>query len=135
MSETTKSKVNEIKRVVAEKYGVTAEQIDSRAKPKTLSFARHVAMWLCRKVIQTPHPYREGLYPMQYQDIAMLFKRNDHNSVMFAYQKIESARDKDPQFRVRTNDLMLKFGVIEMTGNEQPNDAIYVVRESGESVA
>lgn len=134
ISDATKSKVNEIKRVVAEKYGVTSEQIDSRAKPGPLALARHVAMWLARKVVRTAQPYRDGFFPLSYPDIAHLFKREDHGSAMFAVRRVESLRDDDPQFRLLTNDLLKKFGVFELTGKETPNDAKFSIRASSASL-
>lgn len=135
ISDATKSKVNEIKRVVAEKYGVTPEQIDSRAKPKTLALARHVAMWLARKGVKTAQPYRDGFFPLSYPDIAHLFKREDHGSAMHAVRRVEALRERDVSFRVQTNDLLLKFGVYQMTGKEESNDAKFVVRVSDKEVA
>ena len=106
IGDATKSKVNEIKRVVAEKYGVTSEQIDSRAKPGPLALARHVAMWLARKVVRTAQPYRDGFFPLSYPDIAHLFKREDHGSAMFAVRRVEADRAADWKFRQETDELL-----------------------------
>ena len=73
--------IDEIKRLVCEKFGVEIEQIEGSSRKKQIALARQVAMYLARKFGNFSFP-----------KIASAFNRDDHTTVMHAVNKIENLR-------------------------------------------
>lgn len=109
IGEDARARVAEIKKTAAAAYGFPVSAIESRAKHAKLAEARHVAMWLCRRIVRTVQPFVEGLHPISYPDIASLFKKDNHGTAMFAVRKVDRMRASDPAFRLSTNDLLFKL--------------------------
>jgi len=109
IGKAARERVAEIKKATAAAYGFAVAALESRAKERRLAEARHVAMWLCRQLVKTVQPFREGLFPISHPDIAQLFKFDNHNTSMFAVRKVDRMRAADPAFRLSTNDLLFKL--------------------------
>lgn len=108
-SSTIRIRVAKIKKSTAASYGFAVSALESRAKERRLAEARHVAMWLCRQLVKTMQPFREGLFPLSHPDIAQLFGFENHNTSIFAVRKVDRMRKTDPSFRLSTNDLLFKL--------------------------
>lgn len=78
--------VGEIKKVVAEKMGVTLQQLNSRCRLKDIALARQIAMF---------YSYCEGLTR---QEVGKKFERNRSN-VTHAVRRIKEWRECDPEVR------------------------------------
>ena len=76
----SKQKLNEqrIIAVVADYYNKTPSQITSTSRQGDLVFARHIAMYLIRKMLDTP-----------YTKIGLVFGGRDHSTVMNGVEKVE----------------------------------------------
>jgi len=81
--------VKKIKKVVCDYYNLTATQLVSKNKTANISTARHIAMYLCRRMLDCP-----------YQEIGNEFGKRDHSTVMSACEKVEK--------EIKTNSLYLK---------------------------
>ena len=79
--------VEAIDRVVAataRHYGMTAGEMLSKSRKKTVATARHVAMYLSRSMVR-PGP--------SYPELAAYFE-TDHTTVMHAVHRIERQKDE-----------------------------------------
>ena len=83
----SKQKLNEqrIISVVADYYNKTPSQITSTSRQGDLVFARHIAMYLIRKMLDTP-----------YTKIGMVFGGRDHSTVMNGVEKVEKELKTNP---------------------------------------
>jgi len=70
---TVNLSVDDIKRAVADHFGIKVSEMVSKRRTKNLSFPRHIAMYLCRK--HTTYSYPE---------IGGYFGGRDHSSVIHA---------------------------------------------------
>ncbi|MBQ6367083.1 MAG: chromosomal replication initiator protein DnaA [Erysipelotrichaceae bacterium] len=98
--ETGKSEltVDKIKRIVADYYGLTVTQISSKSRTKNIATARHVAMYLCRKLIDA-----------SYKDIGRSFGKRDHSTVINACEKVESMMQKSDAYAQAIRELESKI--------------------------
>ncbi|GAB6065707.1 chromosomal replication initiator protein DnaA [Aquifex pyrophilus] len=83
-----KSKVDKIIEFVANYYALKTEELLSDKRSKRISEAKHVAMYLCRKVCWA-----------SLIEIARAFRRKDHTTVIHAIRKVEERKKKDRKFR------------------------------------
>jgi chromosomal replication initiator protein len=109
IGEAAREEVAKIKKLTGETYGFPVADLESRHKQRPLAEARHVAMWLCRRLVKTTQPFMQGLYPISHPDIASLFGFENHGTSMFAVRKVERRRREDADFRLATNDLLFKL--------------------------
>lgn len=109
IGEACRAQVETIKKTTADAYGFSVADLESRHKHRELARARHVAMWLCRRIVKTTQPFMKGLYPISHPDIAQLFGFENHNTSMFAVRKVDRMRAEDADFRLSTNDLLFKL--------------------------
>ena len=79
-------KVGQIKKVVAEKMGVTLQQLNSRCRLRKIALARQIAMF---------YSYCSGLTRME---VGKKFDR-DHTNVTHAVKRIKQWRECDPEVR------------------------------------
>ena len=86
--------IDEIKRLVCEKFGVEIEQIEGSSRKKQIALARQVAMYLARKFGNFSFP-----------KIASAFNRDDHTTVMHAVNKIENLRKENHEI----NQILLEL--------------------------
>lgn len=92
----SKQKLNEqrIISVVADYYNKTPSQITSASRQGDLVFARHIAMYLIRKMLDTP-----------YTKIGMVFGGRDHSTVMNAVNKVEKELKTNPNIETVINEV------------------------------
>ncbi|MBI3082700.1 MAG: chromosomal replication initiator protein DnaA, partial [Gemmatimonadetes bacterium] len=82
--------VDRVQEVVARRWGVTTEGLRSKARVKTLTVPRQVAMFLAR-----------DLLGLQLVEIGQAFGGRDHSTVIHSLARVESHMQRDRQFRDR----------------------------------
>ena len=82
--------VDRVQEVVARRWGVTPEGLKSKARTKTLTVPRQVAMFLAR-----------DLLGMQLVEIGQAFGGRDHSTVIHSLGKVQQDMERDRQFRDR----------------------------------
>lgn len=86
--------ISSIRRVVCDYYNLTKQQIISKTRTKNIANARHIAMYLCRKLLDAP-----------YKDIGNEFGKRDHSTVMSSCERIEKLIKTDPLYLKAINDI------------------------------
>lgn len=84
--------VDRVQEVVARRWGVTPEGLRSKARTKTLTVPRQVAMYLARDLLS-----------MQLVEIGQAFGGRDHSTVIHSLDKVERCMKEDRQFRDRVD--------------------------------
>jgi chromosomal replication initiator protein len=84
--------VDRVQEVVARRWGVTPEGLRSKARIKTLTVPRQIAMFLAREVLQ-----------MQLVEIGQAFGGRDHSTVIHSVDKVERQMARDRAFRERVD--------------------------------
>ena len=82
--------IDKVQDVVARRWGVTPEGLRSKARIKTLTVPRQIAMYLAREVLQ-----------MQLVEIGQAFGGRDHSTVIHSVDKVQRQLQRDRQFRER----------------------------------
>jgi chromosomal replication initiator protein len=82
--------IDRIQDVVARRWGVTSEQLRSKARIKTLVVPRQIAMYLARDLLQ-----------MQLIEIGQAFGGRDHSTVIHSVDKVQRQMARDRGFRER----------------------------------
>jgi chromosomal replication initiator protein len=82
--------IDRVQEVVARRWGVTSEGLCSKARTKTLTVPRQVAMYLAR-----------NLLGMQLVEIGTAFGGRDHSTVIHSLEKVERVMARDYGFRER----------------------------------
>jgi len=90
--------VESIQKVVAKYFGVKPSDLRSTKRPRNIALARHVAMYLCRRLTQLP-----------LIDIGRDFGKKDHTTVMHAISRIEETMKSDPNFEKTIEQLMTEI--------------------------
>lgn len=70
--------ITKIKNAVCNYYKITSQQLISKNRTKNMVIARHIAMYLCRKILDAP-----------YKEIGNEFGKRDHSTVMNACFNVE----------------------------------------------
>jgi len=86
--------VEDIQRAVCHHFHLRSIDLTSKDRHKSIAFARHVAMYLCKQRLKCSFP-----------EIGRAFGNRDHTTVMSAVRKIEAQRDNDPQVRAHIEAL------------------------------
>jgi chromosomal replication initiator protein len=86
--------VEDIQRAVCHHFHLRSIDLTSKDRHKSVAFARHVAMYLCKQRLKCSFP-----------EIGRAFGNRDHTTVMSAVRKIEAQRDTDPQLRAHLEAL------------------------------
>jgi chromosomal replication initiator protein len=82
--------IDRVQEVVARRWGVTPEGLRSKARTKTLTIPRQVAMFLAR-----------DLLGMQLVEIGQAFGGRDHSTVIHSLDKVQQDMQRDRQFKDR----------------------------------
>jgi chromosomal replication initiator protein len=82
--------VDRVQEVVARRWGVTPEGLRSKARTKSLTVPRQVAMYLAR-----------DLLGMQLVEIGQAFGGRDHSTVIHSVEKVQRTMQSDQRFRDR----------------------------------
>jgi len=83
-AETTS--VEDIQRAVCGHFRLSNSELLSKDRHKSVAFARHVAMYLCRQRLGCSFP-----------ELGRAFGNRDHTTVISAVRRVEQLRQKDPQ--------------------------------------
>ena len=82
--------VDRVQEVVARRWGVTPEGLRSKARTRTLTVPRQVAMFLARELLG-----------MQLVEIGQAFGGRDHSTVIHSLDKVQRVMASDRKFRDR----------------------------------
>ena len=82
--------VDRVQEVVARRWGVTPEGLRSKARTRTLTVPRQVAMFLARELLG-----------MQLVEIGLAFGGRDHSTVIHSLDKVQRSMAGDDRFRDR----------------------------------
>ena len=82
--------IDRVQEVVARRWGVTPEGLRSKARTKTLTSPRQVAMYLARNMLG-----------MQLVEIGQAFGGRDHSTVIHSVDKVERQMMRDRTFKER----------------------------------
>jgi len=92
--------VTYIQEVVSGYYGVTLEDLLSRRRTSEITYARHVAMYLCRMIIDRP-----------LKTVGKDFGGKDHSTVIHAVDKITALLDRDKNLKKEVAELEKRLKV------------------------
>ena len=88
--------VEKIKMTVADYYKLSTTQLSSSVRVSNISTARHIAMYLCRVLLDTP-----------FTKIGDEFGGRDHSTVINACEKVEKLLKTDPNFKQAVEDIKI----------------------------
>jgi chromosomal replication initiator protein len=84
--------IDKVQDVVARRWGVTPEGLRSKARIKSLTVPRQIAMYLAREVLN-----------MQLVEIGQAFGGRDHSTVIHSVDKVQRQLTRDRSFRERVD--------------------------------
>ncbi|MFP6687148.1 MAG: chromosomal replication initiator protein DnaA [Polyangiaceae bacterium] len=90
--------VEDIQRAVCQHFHLRTSDLTSKDRHKTVAFARHVAMYLCKQRLKCSFP-----------ELGRAFGGRDHTTVMSAVRKIENKRADDPNVRAHLEAIERKL--------------------------
>ena len=96
----SKLDINKIKNVVSDYYNITKAQLISKNRTKNIAYARHIAIYLSRKILNMP-----------YVDIGMEFGKRDHSTVMSSVDKIEKEIKTNENLKKAINNIESKLNI------------------------
>lgn len=86
--------ISSVRKAVCEYYGLTKQQIVSANRTKNIANARHIAMYLCRKLVDA-----------SYKEIGNEFGKRDHSTVITSCEKVDKLIKTDPLYLKVINEL------------------------------
>ena len=86
--------------VVAEHYGITADQILSKNKSRNIAYPRQIAMYLCREFT-----------PLSFDEIGKALGDRDHSTVHYGYTKVQEDIENDPNIASSIEVLKKKINI------------------------
>ena len=91
--------IEAIARIIAHHYKLPLVDLRARVRGRQVSLARHIGMYLSRKLTVSTH-----------KEIGQFYGNRDHTSVLRAIIKVEKILDKDPHFseEISCIELLLK---------------------------
>ena len=90
--------ISTIRRIVCEYYGINKQQIISSNRTKNIANARHIAIYLCRKLLDS-----------SYKEIGDEFGKRDHTTVMASCEKVEKLIKTEPLYLKVINEIETKI--------------------------
>jgi len=90
---------DQIMNLVATRFDVTKADLRSPRRVRSISQPRHIAMYLCRHLLQLSYP-----------EIGERFGGRDHSTVIISYRKIDRLRKQDSELAALLDDLERKLG-------------------------
>ena len=90
--------IDKVQDVVARRWGVTPEGLRSKARIKSLTVPRQIAMYLAREVLN-----------MQLVEIGQAFGGRDHSTVIHSVDKVQRQLAKDRGFRERVDSAKVEL--------------------------
>jgi chromosomal replication initiator protein len=94
--------VEEIQRAVCSHFRLSNGELLSKDRHKSVAFARHVAMYICRQRLGCSFP-----------ELGRAFGNRDHTTVMSAVRRVEHLRQKDPQVNLHLEAIEQKLAAAE----------------------
>jgi chromosomal replication initiator protein len=94
--------VEDIQRVVCHHFKLRSTDLLSKDRHKSIAFARHVAMYLCKQRLKCSFP-----------ELGRAFGNRDHTTVISAVRKVEHLRTSDPEVRAHLEAIERKLGAVE----------------------
>lgn len=91
--------VDDIQRAVCHHFKLKSNDLLSKDRHKSVAFARHVAMYLCKTRLKCSFP-----------ELGRAFGNRDHTTVMSAVRKVENLREADAEVRAHLEALEKKLG-------------------------
>jgi chromosomal replication initiator protein len=91
--------VEDIQRIVCHHFKLRSGELLSKDRHKSVAFARHVAMYLCKQRLKCSFP-----------ELGRAFGNRDHTTVMSAVRKVEHLRGSDPEVRAHLEAIERKLG-------------------------
>ncbi|MDP9150553.1 MAG: chromosomal replication initiator protein DnaA [Myxococcota bacterium] len=98
-SRPNEASVEDIQRVVCHHFKLRSTDLLSKDRHKSIAFARHVAMYLCKQRLKCSFP-----------ELGRAFGNRDHTTVISAVRKVESLRTSDPDVRAHIEAIERKLG-------------------------
>ena len=86
--------ISTVRKAVCDYYNLTKQQIPSANRTKSISNARQIAMYLCRKLLDAT-----------YDDIGQEFGGRDHSTVMSSISSVEKKIKTDPLYLKAINEI------------------------------
>jgi len=90
--------ISTVRKAVCDYYNLTKQQITSANRTKNISNARQIAMYLCRKLLDST-----------YDDIGREFGGRDHSTVMSSCENVERKIKTDPLYLKAINEIESKI--------------------------
>jgi chromosomal replication initiator protein len=94
--------VEDIQRIVCHHFKLRSIDLLSKDRHKSIAFARHVAMYLCKQRLKCSFP-----------ELGRAFGNRDHTTVISAVRKVDALRVADPEVRAHIEALERKLGTVE----------------------
>lgn len=94
--------VEDIQRIVCHHFKLRSTDLLSKDRHKSIAFARHVAMYLCKQRLKCSFP-----------ELGRAFGNRDHTTVISAVRKVEALRTSDPEVRAHLEAIERKLGAVE----------------------
>jgi chromosomal replication initiator protein len=94
--------VDDVQRAVCHHFKLRSGDLLSKDRHKSIAFARHVAMYICKQRLKCSFP-----------ELGRAFGGRDHTTVMSAVRKVESLRATDPEVRAHLEAIERKLGTLE----------------------
>ncbi|HTQ44325.1 MAG TPA: helix-turn-helix domain-containing protein, partial [Polyangiaceae bacterium] len=94
--------VEDIQRTVCHHFKLRSTDLLSKDRHKSIAFARHVAMYLCKQRLKCSFP-----------ELGRAFGNRDHTTVISGVRKIEQLRSSDPEVRAHIEAIERKLGSVE----------------------
>jgi chromosomal replication initiator protein len=91
--------VEDIQRIVCHHFKLRSGELLSKDRHKSVAFARHVAMYLCKHRLKCSFP-----------ELGRAFGNRDHTTVMSAVRKVDHLRTADPEVRAHLEAIERKLG-------------------------
>jgi chromosomal replication initiator protein len=98
----TEQNVEDIQRIVCHHFKLRSADLLSKDRHKSVAFARHVAMYLCKQRLKCSFP-----------ELGRAFGNRDHTTVMSAVRKVESLRTSDPEVCAHLEAIERKLGAAD----------------------
>ncbi|HEY2513207.1 MAG TPA: chromosomal replication initiator protein DnaA [Polyangiaceae bacterium] len=98
----SETSVEDIQRVVCHYFKLRSTDLLSKDRHKSVAFARHVAMYLCKQRLKCSFP-----------ELGRAFGNRDHTTVMSAVRKIESLRTESAEVRADLEAIERKLGSVD----------------------
>jgi chromosomal replication initiator protein len=94
--------VEDIQRVVCHHFKLRSTDLLSKDRHKSIAFARHVAMYLCKQRLKCSFP-----------ELGRAFGNRDHTTVISAVRKVQALRTSDPDVRAHLEAIERKLGAVD----------------------